>query len=574
MNMKMICIVAAAALLGLAVQANAQDMCIREGWKIEAGEYFTLELGTPSFGTFFNTYEHKEYFWVHHKTSIDFYDLTDKQSFDAMDNPTLSYSIPSGSICNQASSLILGEDVVTFHGDRPFCTCNWTPDKPCPSRLRLTINGVDEDLVMASNALVSVDTVVPNMVGPVALGQGTGADGTPPNWGCTGPFTNAADVAGKVCVVDRGGCFFQDKYDNCMAAGALGTIVVNRDDSIISMGVTDIERNTVMIMIGKSNGQKIKDAVNGGLNPTLSAGRTVGPLAPVPLYSNPDPLGVVNVYTGKRDLDTAPFLLADNLIYDYKRQLLYALTVDGNTPEYNLVMNTTTSVGGTWPVLGGFQSGADGSDIQLMFRGDKTYLIEDVVWDKKAYIYDVTDTPADPILLSTIEFKNFCPEAGFDGVNIHPTQPYLYLASGIRETACGDFDGDGVTGDYVQEIWNVVNPANPIYMGGFMLNDIDFGALTMNGYQWVWGPNDIAMIPGTSSGALWYDFSNPTNPVKYTDRYDPTVASLDFTKGVFSGVYGDDGYWYLLEKDGDDGAHSIFHQIQLVDCALKDICYN
>ena len=95
----------------------------------------------------------------------------------------------------------------------------------------------------------------------------------------------------------------------------------------------------------------------------------------------------------------------------------------------------------------------------------------------------------------------------------------------------------------------------------------------MNGANWVFGPNYITAIPMTSSGMVWYDFSDPLNPVAVSDVYDPAANEDDFTKGVISAVYGDDGYWYVYEKDGEDGVHGLFHQIQLVPCDLKDICY-
>ena len=55
--------------------------------------------------------------------------------------------------------------------------------------------------------------------------------------------------------------------------------------------------------------------------------------------------------------------------------------------------------------------------------------------------------------------------------------------------------------------------------------------------------------------------------------YDPAENTNDFTRGVFDAVYGDDGSWYVYERDGVDGVHAEFHQLQLVPCELKDICY-
>jgi subtilisin family serine protease len=50
-----------------------------------------------------------------------------------------------------------------------------------------------------------------------------------PALGCT-PFTNAAEVAGKVVLIDRGTCLFVEKFANAEAAGAVAAIIVDNED--------------------------------------------------------------------------------------------------------------------------------------------------------------------------------------------------------------------------------------------------------------------------------------------------------------------------------------------------------
>lgn len=45
--------------------------------------------------------------------------------------------------------------------------------------------------------------------------------------GCTTPFTNAADIAGKIALIDRGSCGFAVKAKNAQDAGAVGVIIAN-----------------------------------------------------------------------------------------------------------------------------------------------------------------------------------------------------------------------------------------------------------------------------------------------------------------------------------------------------------
>jgi uncharacterized repeat protein (TIGR01451 family) len=89
----------------------------------------------------------------------------------------------------------------------------------------------------ASAAPAALTTVAPNgQMGDVVLvNDGSVAlPGPPPattggtvNDGCQTPYANAAAVAGKIALVDRGGCGFADKIANAQANGAIGVIIAN-----------------------------------------------------------------------------------------------------------------------------------------------------------------------------------------------------------------------------------------------------------------------------------------------------------------------------------------------------------
>jgi hypothetical protein len=62
--------------------------------------------------------------------------------------------------------------------------------------------------------------------------------------GCAA-FTNAAAVAGRIALTDRGGCDFVIKVRNAQLAGAVGVIIANNQQTgIVDMGGTD---NTITI---------------------------------------------------------------------------------------------------------------------------------------------------------------------------------------------------------------------------------------------------------------------------------------------------------------------------------------
>lgn len=564
----------------LAAVADAQSgglMCFEEGWKIDPGKYDALDAARPTYGTWFNRFNHEEYMWVHSGTMIDFYGITDKSQFDQVGSPTIAYSIPAGSTCKTAESFILGESVVSIHGDDVFCTCNWRPEAPCPSRLKMSVPGESDVLFnLATNTNVPVDTVVPDVAAIAAIPVADGSDGSPTSWACT-PLVNTAEMAGKFCLSDRGGCYFQTKYDNCKDAGALGAIVVNRDDSVLSMGVKTIEPNYPFIMIGNGDGQIIKDKIAAGKDVTLSAGRGVGPPQPLAEYTQPDAMGMTNIYTGERVIDTAPFILAEDQIYDHETMLLYVFEIDGNRPAQNIIMNMTQVVDGSYPVVGTFGSSEDRTGWSIIKNDAGTFLAESVAWQDQGFLYDINgENAVAPKKIATIPFQKWCPDLQwrYGGFNVHPTGDYIYAAQGLRSDICGDYDGDGVAGDYVQEIYDISDPYNPKFVKGFLMNEVEMGAVTMNGGKWEWGRNGEAGISMTSAGFVLYDFSDPENPVAKSVIYDPAENVQDFTKGVLDARYGDDGFWYVYEKDGVDGAHGEFHQLKVVPCDMPAICKN
>ena len=57
-----------------------------------------------------------------------------------------------------------------------------------------------------------------------------------------------------------------------------------------------------------------------------------------------------------------------------------------------------------------------------------------------------------------------------------------------------------------------------------------------------------------------------------SEVYAPAENTNDFTRGVFNARYGDDGYWYVFERDGVDGVHGEFHQIKSVPCDMPFAC--
>ena len=98
---------------------------------------------------------------------------------------------------------------------------------------------------------------------------------------CTA-LTNAAAVAGKIALVDRGTCGFNVKLNNVNAAGAIGMIVANNVDDpfLITMGgAAAAEVNFPSIFVSKATGDAIKAQLATGVNVTLQSANPSDTLA-------------------------------------------------------------------------------------------------------------------------------------------------------------------------------------------------------------------------------------------------------------------------------------------------------
>ncbi len=84
--------------------------------------------------------------------------------------------------------------------------------------------------------------------------------------GCETPFVNAAQVAGKVALIDRGTCTFTTKAANAQANGAIGVIIVNNTTgSAPSMSGSDPSITIPVVSLSQSDGNAVKTALGSGV---------------------------------------------------------------------------------------------------------------------------------------------------------------------------------------------------------------------------------------------------------------------------------------------------------------------
>lgn len=105
----------------------------------------------------------------------------------------------------------------------------------------------------------------PGLSAPVTGDLVLAVDGTAPiNDGCE-PITNAAAIAGKIALVDRGKCNFTVKVANAEAAGAIAVVVVNNAATApYSMPGNNNTISIPSVMISQAAGTAIKGQISAG----------------------------------------------------------------------------------------------------------------------------------------------------------------------------------------------------------------------------------------------------------------------------------------------------------------------
>ncbi|MFP2933424.1 myxosortase-dependent M36 family metallopeptidase, partial [Pyxidicoccus sp. 3LG] len=136
---------------------------------------------------------------------------------------------------------------------------------------RLTVSAPEE---LAHDFMASHAAFGPRIfsaTGQVVQARDASVAGSPSATDACSALTNAAEVAGKLALVDRGTCNFDLKVLNAQAAGALGVIVVNTSGgSLLPMGGGESTTPTIgAIMIGNVEGNLLKARLASGVQAAI-----------------------------------------------------------------------------------------------------------------------------------------------------------------------------------------------------------------------------------------------------------------------------------------------------------------
>jgi MYXO-CTERM domain-containing protein len=94
--------------------------------------------------------------------------------------------------------------------------------------------------------------------------------------GCSA-ITNAAEVAGKIAIIDRGSCNFNVKVENAQAVGAIGVVIAdNAPGFITDIGGTSTLVTIPSLRVTLEQGNRLRSAIPAGMNARMFRGGTIG----------------------------------------------------------------------------------------------------------------------------------------------------------------------------------------------------------------------------------------------------------------------------------------------------------
>ncbi len=249
-----------------------------------------------------------------------------------------------------------------------------------------------------------------------------------PTQGCNGPLVNAADIAGKIALIDRGTCQFGVKCLNAEMAGAIAAIVFNHTPGagtlVMAPGDVGDQVTIPCVMLSYEDGQIIRNAIANGATVNISIGNIK-----FPNDIAMDPRSGV----ARPPLGTVP---ADQVQDGYVAPIAVEVTNHGLNTAYNIVMQATITKDGN--VVYDMGAGIDSllPDSSAIFGPAEDYDAggESPGVFQLDYVIasDSTDgLPADNSASTAFYFSEnvFC-KGGWDPANNRPARTNAYTISG------------------------------------------------------------------------------------------------------------------------------------------------
>ena len=374
------------------------------------------------------------------------------------------------------------------------------------SNATVTINSpanLQGDLVAVMSAFGN--TTFNDYSGNLVLVDDGSAD---PTLGCNS-LTNAAAINGNIAVIERGTCYFVNKVKNAQNAGAVGVLMINNvPGTPIIMGGTDNSITIPAVMISKSDGQAILDALNNAtaISATITNNHTdipLGYLVPGITHINDivarDNNGVTEIYASAGDSyygDASLFtVMGEGYQGVYKstdngatwQQVVIPEAPDGTTytpfdleiAADNKIWLTTTRSTVNGATNGALMSSTDGNNFNVVLPANNTGRME----------LAVSKTDPDKMYLLALQYSG----SSSSVLGLKTTDGFVSSITTFNTPSDGDIGGSDFTngqGFYDLFIETDPNNDNTIYVGG-----IDLFKSTNAGNSWT----QISSYYGSSS---------------------------------------------------------------------------
>ena len=498
----------------------------------------------------YGTDPHNGILWINNGRYFDIYDITD------FTRVKLIETHPSSSECIEPSTLFMSNKgistVFIFHDDTLYCSCEWSEDNPCPALLRVeTLDESTGNYTTYNDFLISGNNRVPILSVDPAVTADSGVESlssTGGNSACA-PLTNDEAVSGSYCISYRGGCTFQDKYENCLDAGAVAGIVINSIDVYTTMPVVQIDPDFPFMFMTSSDGEELLSILGSEDSVRLSSGDSIAPTEPMEGFSDGSPFTAFNITNNSTiPLDEPPFSYVLWAAADDFRDLIYVLDREDTYTVLN-VTDVVTGESSSYDVLGTFSVNeiSFNSDLFDIFHQEATGIsvLNGAQGNSGRSIFlslfDLTN-PISPTLMSQIKLDDiYCPElspSNWVQTVADPKGEYLYVNPNLYKTA------ESPDCPYPISVYNIKDLYNPKLIGSFTIP----GVMPGNFVRLHIGSNGVGAVRMENSGILFYDFSDPAKPERLTDilkvKTDAqTAAETPYLVGVIDAQEGLDGQW-------------------------------
>ena len=379
-------------------------------------------------------------------------------------------------------------------------------------------------------------------------------------------LTNPNDITNRFCVVQRGACSYDIKYNHCVEAGAQVVLIINNSDELPFIDTLESTPDIPLLMVTATDGEIIQSLA--GTSTSTTTTLTIGQSVPLQGEDYGKTYAAFNLADGTSigiEVDEESF----GIDYVYcatgaaSQGLIYA-TETADPPVTSYTINTTDiSREGQFEPLFRFETSPYSNQWLEVVVEDQSYMVLATITDSFS-VYDVRDPFTPPLLLNTtIVDVSFCD--AFIARKYFAKGSYVYIVGFTRPPEDSEScPGVAGIGTYPGYIYDLSDPSNPVFVKHFAIPEVQ----VYTGAEIYFGEgeySDIAAIAMEASGLVFYDFTDPLYPVAVSDVFhvNTTVPSeLGYLAGVFSlqtltypsVVYAGDGCWYAsVTPDGEYG---------------------